>query len=49
LAKKFALGASGLELNRICTRQYKSADWIDEDGNFIGLVGDESIEKSDEK
>jgi excinuclease ABC subunit B len=49
LAKKFALGASGWNSTGSVLDNISQPDWIDEDGNFIGLVGDESIEKSDEK
>jgi excinuclease ABC subunit B len=49
LAKKFALGASAWNSTGSVLDNISQPDWIDEDGNFIGLVGDESIEKSDEK
>ena len=49
LAKKFALGASGWNSTGSVLDNISQPDWIDEDGNFIDLVGDESIEKSDEK
>ena len=49
LAKKFALGASGWNSTGSVLDNISQPDWIDEDVSFSNLIGDESIEKSEEK
>ncbi|MDP6329119.1 MAG: helicase-related protein, partial [Candidatus Thalassarchaeaceae archaeon] len=49
LAKKFALGASGWNSTGSVLDNISQPDWIDDEVNFNNLIGDESIEKSDEK
>jgi excinuclease ABC subunit B len=49
LAKKFALGASGWNSTGSVLDNISQPDWIDDEANFSNLIGDESIEKSDER
>ncbi len=49
LAKKFALGASGWNSTGSVLDNISQPDWFDDEDNFSSLIGDESIEKSDEK